>query len=48
MWRRFLALIALADRRDAHHVQCRDWLADCDESLIVSPTVLAEACYMIE
>jgi predicted nucleic acid-binding protein len=41
-------LIALADRRDAHHAQCRDWLAGCDETLIVSPTVLAEACYMID
>ena len=41
-------LIALADRRDAHHAQCRDWLADCDESLIVPSTVLAEACYMID
>ena len=40
--------VALADRRDPHHVQCRDWLADCDEPLIVPPTVLAEACYMID
>ncbi len=40
--------VALADRRDAHHGQCRDWLADCDEPLIVPPTVLAEACYMID
>ena len=41
-------LFALADRRDAHHVQCRDWLAGCDEPLIVLPTVLAEACYLID
>jgi predicted nucleic acid-binding protein len=41
-------LIALADRRDAHHAQCRDWLADCGEQLVVPPTVLAEACYMID
>jgi len=40
--------VALADRRDAHHAECRDWLAGCDELLIVPPTVLAEACYMID
>jgi predicted nucleic acid-binding protein len=40
--------VALADRRDAHHAKCRDWLAGCDEPLIVPPTVLAEACYMID
>lgn len=40
--------VALADRRDAHHAECRDWLADCEELLIVPPTVLAEACYMID
>jgi predicted nucleic acid-binding protein len=39
-------LIALADRRDAHHAQCRDWLADCDEQLVVPPTVLAEAAHV--
>jgi hypothetical protein len=41
-------LVALADRRDAHHVRCRDWLAECDDRLIVLPTVLAEACYLID
>jgi uncharacterized protein len=41
-------LFALADRRDAHHVRCRDWLGGCDERLIVLPTVLAEACYSID
>jgi uncharacterized protein len=41
-------LFALADRRDAHHARCRDWLAGCDEPLIVLPTVLAEACYLID
>jgi uncharacterized protein len=40
-------LFALADRHDAHHGRCRDWLAGCDEPLIVPPTVLAEACYLI-
>ena len=40
--------VALSDRRDAHHTACRDWLAGCDEQLIVPPTVLAEACYMID
>jgi uncharacterized protein len=41
-------LVALADRRDAHHVRCRDWLAECDDRLIVLATVLAETCYMID
>jgi uncharacterized protein len=41
-------LFVLADRRDAHHARCRDWLAGCDEPLIVPPTVLAEACYLID
>jgi uncharacterized protein len=41
-------LVALADRRDAHHVRCRDWLAGCAEPLIVLPTVVAEACYLID
>lgn len=41
-------LVALADRRDAHHVRCRDWLAGSDDRLIVLPTVLAETCYMID
>jgi uncharacterized protein len=41
-------LFALADRHDAHHARCRDWLAGCDVPLIVPPTVLAEACYLID
>lgn len=41
-------LFALADRHDAHHARCRDWLAACVEPLIVLPTVLAEACYLID
>jgi uncharacterized protein len=41
-------LFALADRRDGHHAQCRDWLAGCGDPLIVLPTVLAEACYLID
>jgi predicted nucleic acid-binding protein len=40
--------VTLSDRRDAHHAECRDWLAGCDEPLIVPPTVLAEACYLID
>jgi uncharacterized protein len=40
--------VALADRRDAHHIACRDWPAGRDEPLIVPPTVLAEVCYMID
>jgi predicted nucleic acid-binding protein len=40
--------VALSDRRDAHHAECRDWLAGRDEPLIVPPTVLAEVCYMID
>jgi hypothetical protein len=30
-------LFALADRRDAHHARCRDWLVGCDEPLIAPP-----------
>ena len=41
-------LFALTDRRDAHHAQCRVWLSGCDEPLIVLPTVLAEACYLLD
>jgi uncharacterized protein len=41
-------LVALADRRDSHHPRCRNWLADCNEPLVVPPTVLAETCYMID
>lgn len=41
-------LFALADRDDAHHERCRDWLAECDEPLVVPPTVIAEACYLID
>ena len=40
--------VALSDRRNAHHAECRDWLAGCDEPLIFPPTVLAEACYLID
>jgi uncharacterized protein len=40
--------VALADRRDAHHAECRDWLAGCDEPLIAAPMVLSEACYLID
>jgi predicted nucleic acid-binding protein len=41
-------LFALADRSDAHHAQSRDWLDGTDEPLLVPPTVLAEACYLID
>jgi uncharacterized protein len=41
-------LYALADRTDSHHVRCREWLQGCDDVLLVPPTVLAEACYLID
>jgi predicted nucleic acid-binding protein len=41
-------LYALADRRDKHHPECRAWLRACYESLLVPPTVLAEACYLVD
>lgn len=40
-------LYALADKRDAHHVSCTRWLAETDGLLVVPPTVIAEACYLI-
>ena len=41
-------LYALADRRDKHHVQCTGWFRGNDEVLLVPPTVVAEACYLID
>jgi predicted nucleic acid-binding protein len=41
-------LYALADRRDKYHAACTEWLSGCDEVLLVPPTVLAEACYLID
>lgn len=40
-------LYALADKRDAHHGSCLDWLAEAPRPLMVSPLVVAEACYLI-
>jgi predicted nucleic acid-binding protein len=41
-------LYAATDRSDAHHVRCRDWITATTEVLLVLPTVLAEACYLID
>jgi uncharacterized protein len=41
-------LYALADRRDKHHAQCTGWFRRNDEVLLVPPTVVAEACYLID
>ena len=41
-------LYALADRRDKHHAQCTGWFRGNDEVLLVPPTVVAEACYLID
>jgi uncharacterized protein len=41
-------LYALADRRDKHHAACKAWLRACYDALLVPPTVLAEACYLID
>ncbi len=40
-------LYALADRRDLHHEACVRWFEAALQPLIVSPLVLAEACYLI-
>ena len=40
-------LYALADKRDAHHASCVQWLSEASEPLIVPPLVVAEACYLI-
>ena len=40
-------LYALADKRDAHHAACVDWLSKVSSRLIVPPLVVAEACYLI-
>jgi len=39
---------ALADRRDKHHAECTGWFRGNDEVLLVPPTVVAEACYLID
>lgn len=41
-------LVALVDRDDQHHDRCRRWIAGSSERLLVPPTVLAEACYLID
>jgi len=41
-------LYALADRRDRHHAGCTEWFRRNDDVLLVPPTVLAEACYLID
>ena len=40
-------LYALADRRDKHHGACTAWFRGNDDVLLVPPTVVAEACYLI-
>jgi predicted nucleic acid-binding protein len=41
-------LYALADRRDRHHAECTEWFRRNDDVLLAPPTVLAEACYLID
>jgi uncharacterized protein len=40
-------LYALADRTDRHHGACVSWLQEARGTLLVPPTVLAEAGYLI-
>ena len=41
-------LYALADRQDKHYAQCTAWSRGNDDVLLVPPTVVAEACYLID
>jgi hypothetical protein len=41
-------LYALADRRDKHHAECTEWFRRNEDVLLVLPTVVAEACYLID
>jgi len=41
-------LYALADRRDKHHAESTEWFRRNDDVLLVVPTVVAEACYLID
>ena len=41
-------LSALADRRDKHHAQCTARFRGNDDVLLVPPTVIAEACSLID
>jgi uncharacterized protein len=41
-------LYALAGRRDKHHAQCTAWFRGNDDVLLVPPTVVAEAGYLID
>jgi len=40
-------LVAAVNRRDAHHVECRDLLEQRAGELLVSPYVVAEVCWMV-
>jgi uncharacterized protein len=40
-------LFALADRRDAHHASCVQWLVGTRPPLVVPTPVIAETCYLI-
>lgn len=41
-------LYAVTDRSDTHHARCRGWILSSSAALLVPPTVLAEACYLID
>jgi predicted nucleic acid-binding protein len=41
-------LYAATDRSDTHYARCRDWITATTETLLILPTVLAEACYLID
>ena len=41
-------LYTLADRRDKHHAECTAWFRGNDDVPLVPPTVVAEACYLID
>jgi predicted nucleic acid-binding protein len=41
-------LYAATDRSDAHHARCRHWITGTTDTLLILPTVLAEACYLID
>lgn len=40
-------LVAVANSRDTHHEAARDLLETTPEDLLVSPTVIAEVCYLL-
>lgn len=41
-------LYAATDRSDNHHRRCREWITATTDVLLAPPTVLAEACYLID